>query len=135
MPSLLSPPPVASPNVASPNVASGCPFHQREGTRPASTFVALSQFVIANDKTAEVKEAFRRRPHLVDAQPGFVRLEVFSPLDRPQEIWLVTYWTDAESFEVWHHSHLYHEAHKDIPKGLKLVPGETRIRHFEHVAS
>jgi hypothetical protein len=29
----------------------------------------------------------------------------------------------------------YHEAHKDIPKGLKLAPGEARIRHFEVVAS
>jgi heme oxygenase (mycobilin-producing) len=60
----------------------------------ACTFVSLSKFVIANDKIAEVKEAFRRRPHLVDEQPGFVRMEVFSPLDRPEEIWLVTYWTD-----------------------------------------
>ena len=132
--------------VASPNVAGGCPFHYSGGAslaailpvpvaRPASTFVALSQFVIANDKTAEVKEAFRQRPHLVDAQPGFVRLEVFSPHDRPQEIWLVTYWTDAASFEVWHHSHLYHESHKGIPNGLKLVPGETQVRHFEHICS
>ncbi|MBC8039938.1 MAG: antibiotic biosynthesis monooxygenase [Opitutaceae bacterium] len=102
---------------------------------PGSTFVALSKFVVANDKTAEVKEAFRQRPHLVDTQPGFVRMEVFSPLDRPEEIWLVTYWTDAASFDLWHHSHLYHDSHKGIPKGLKLVPGETRIRRFEHVAS
>lgn len=85
--------------------------------------------------TAEVKGAFRRRPHLVDDQPGFVRMEVFSPLERPEEIWLVTYWTDAESFQVWHHSHLYHQSHKGIPKGLKLVPGEQEIRHFEHICS
>jgi heme oxygenase (mycobilin-producing) len=98
-------------------------------------FVALSKFVIANGKTAEVKEAFRQRPHLVDDQPGFVRMDVLSPLERPEEIWLVTYWTDAESFTLWHHSHLYHESHKGIPKGLKLVPGETKIRHFEHVCS
>lgn len=101
----------------------------------AATFVALSRFVIANDKTAEVKKAFRQRPHLVDDQPGFVRMEVLSPLDRPEEIWLVTYWTDAGSFNRWHHSHLYHESHRGIPKGLKLVRGETRITHFEHVCS
>ncbi|MDP1534720.1 MAG: antibiotic biosynthesis monooxygenase [Rubrivivax sp.] len=100
-----------------------------------SHFVALSKFVIANDKTAEVKEAFRRRPHKVDDQHGFVRMEVFSPLDRPQEIWLVTYWTDAASFKHWHHGTHYRESHKGIPKGLKLVRGETEIRHFEHVCS
>jgi heme oxygenase (mycobilin-producing) len=105
------------------------------GVQGAGTFVTLSKFVIANDKTAEVKKAFRHRPHLVDERPGFIRMEVFSPLDRPEEIWLLTYWTDAESFRLWHHSHLYQQAHKGIPKGLKLVPGETEIRHFEHICS
>jgi heme oxygenase (mycobilin-producing) len=101
----------------------------------AGTFVSVSKFVVANDKTAEVKKAFRDRPRLVDEQPGFLRLEVLSPLDRPEEIWLVTYWTDAESFRLWHCSHLYQEAHRGIPKNLKLVSGETEIRHFEHVCS
>jgi heme-degrading monooxygenase HmoA len=127
---------------------SGCPFTKAiESVRSAFTpelapaansaapFVSLSKFVVANDKTAEVKEAFRHRPHLVDEQPGFVRMEVFSPLDRFEEIWLVTYWTDAESFKLWHSSHLYQDSHHGIPKGLKLVPGETEIRHFEHICS
>jgi len=145
---MADPASTSTPSEASPRPgASHCPFHQDSDVGCAdvgphsttaatvSTFVALSKFVIANDKTAEVKAAFRARPHLVDGQPGFVRMEVFSPLDRPQEIWLVTYWTDAVSFERWHHSHLYHESHKGIPKGLKLVPGEQKIRHFEHVSS
>ena len=136
------------PDEAAPAPAgSRCPFHRALGsiraaftpkpadTSAASTFVALSKFVIANDMTAEVKEAFRQRPHLVDDEPGFVRMEVFSPLDQPEEIWLITFWTDAESFKRWHHSHLYHQSHKGIPKGLKLVPGAQQIRHFEHICS
>jgi len=99
----------------------------------AITHVALSKFVIANDMAAEVKEAFRKRPHMVDGQPGFVRMEVLNPLDSPQEIWLITYWTDLQSFEYWHRSHLYHQSHKGIPKGLKLVPGGQEIRHFRRV--
>ena len=98
-------------------------------------FVALSRFVIANDMEAEVKTAFRARPHLVDHVEGFCRMDVISPLDRPQEIWLLTFWEDRESFEAWHHSHMYHEAHRGIPKGLKLAPGETHISHFEHICS
>jgi heme-degrading monooxygenase HmoA len=125
--------------------ASGCPFHR--ATEPASstsppetafvksTFVAVSKFVIANDKTPEVKEAFRHRPHLVDDHPGSLRLEVFSPLDKTEEIWLATYWTDAASFKLWRHSHLYHESQRGIPQGLKLVPGAQEIRHFEHICS
>lgn len=99
------------------------------------TFVALSQFVIANGMMEEVKEAFRSRPHLVDNAPGFIRMDVMVPADSPDEIWLVTYWTDEDSYRVWHRSHEYHESHRGIPKGLKLVPGSSKIRCFEYVCS
>lgn len=98
-------------------------------------FVALSQFVIANDMAAEVKRAFQNRPHAVEAASGFVRLDVLSPEHDPQEIWLITYWSDRNSFEEWHKSHHYREAHIGIPRGLKLVPKSARITFFEHVAS
>jgi heme-degrading monooxygenase HmoA len=123
----------------------GCPFRKALGSiraaftptasKTRSPFVSLSKFVIGNDKIAEVKEAFRQRPHLVDGQAGFVRMEVISPIDRPEEIWLMTYWTDADSFRLWHRSHLYQDSHKGIPKGLKLVPGQTEMRQFEHICS
>jgi heme-degrading monooxygenase HmoA len=98
-------------------------------------FTALSKFVIANDMREEVAEAFRNRPHLVDEAPGFLRMDVLSPVDNRQEIWLITYWTDEASFRRWHHSHKYHQSHKGIPKGLKLVPKSVEIRYFEHVSS
>lgn len=104
-------------------------------TVAASGFVAISRFVIANGMGAEVKAAFRGRPHLVDDAPGYRRMEVISPVDTPEEIWLITFWDDEASFRAWHHSHLYHESHRGIPRGLKLVRGETRITHFEHVSS
>ena len=47
----------------------------------------LSKFVVANDLTDKVKEAFLNRPHSVDQFPGFVRLEVLSPRDSPNEIY------------------------------------------------
>ncbi len=98
-------------------------------------FIALSQFTVANGMTEQVKDAFANRPHLVEEAPGFLRLEVISPLDDGDEIWLLTYWRDEESFRSWHHSHLYHDSHRGIPKGLKLVPQSARLRFFEHVAS
>ena len=100
---------------------------------PATAFIALSRFTVANEMTEQVKRAFVERPHLVDEAPGFVRLEVLSPMDNPDEIWLFTYWTDEHSFKVWHHSHLYHKSHKAIPKGLKLVPKSASLRYFEQV--
>ncbi len=98
-------------------------------------FVALSKFTVANGMTPQVKEAFANRPHLVDSAPGFLRMDVISPLENPDEIWLITYWTDETSYRIWHRSHEYHESHKGIPKGLKLVPKSAHICFFEYVAS
>lgn len=94
-------------------------------------FIAISQFTIANDSVADVRAAFRNRPHLVDSAPGFVRMAVMNPPDQPDNIWLLTYWQDAWSFESWHRSHAYQTSHQLMPKGLKLVPGSTRLQTFE----
>jgi heme-degrading monooxygenase HmoA len=95
----------------------------------------LSRFVVANDMDAEVKQAFLLRPHLVDNAAGFVRMDVLSPEDMPNEIWLMTYWVDIASFRIWHKSHAYHESHAGIPKGLKLVPGSVKLRIFTLIGS
>lgn len=99
------------------------------------TFVALSRFTIANDMAGAVREAFLNRPHLVDNAPGFVALQVMSPLDNPQEIWLVTHWREEANYRDWHRGHSYHLAHAGIPKGLKLVPKSAEIRFFQMFAS
>jgi heme-degrading monooxygenase HmoA len=43
----------------------------------------------------------------------------------------VTRWSDEQSYRAWHRGHEYHEAHKGIPKGLKLVPGSAEVTLFE----
>lgn len=98
-------------------------------------FVAMSQFTVANHMEEAVKSAFRARPHLVEDAPGFVRMDVLNPQDSPQELWLLTYWTNEESYHAWHHGHSFGGSHAGMPKGLKLVPGSARIRCFDHVAT
>ena len=114
-----------------------CDGCAEQGQRPhanAAEFVALSRFTVAH-MTDQVKHAFQQRPHRVDNASGFVRMEVLSPCDAPDEIWLLTYWKDEQSYRTWHHSHLYKESHQGIPKGMRLVPKSVSIRFFEHVAS
>mgnify|MGYP000540997291 CR=1 FL=1 len=94
-------------------------------------FVALSRFTIANDMAEKVQAAFRNRPHLVDDASGFLSMEVMSPLGNPAEIWLLTRWSDEQSYRTWHRGHAYHESHKGIPKGLKLVPGSAAVQLFQ----
>lgn len=113
----------------------GCVESVAVCAEPRAGFVAVSKFVVANGMADEIRRAFNERPHLVDSAPGYVRMDVISPLDCPEEFWLITYWRDEESFRVWHRSHEYHESHRGIPKGLKLVPGTAEVRRFEYVSS
>ncbi len=93
--------------------------------------LAQSYFTIASDMVDEVRAAFLQRPHHVDQAPGFIRMEVVSPVDQPREFCLLTWWQTAAHFENWHRSHAFHDSHAGIPKGLKLVPKSTKIRVFE----
>jgi heme-degrading monooxygenase HmoA len=96
-----------------------------------NVFVVISRFTIRNGMAQQVREAFAARPHLVDDAAGFLGMEVMSPSDNEAEIWLVTRWTDEPSYRTWHQSHSYHDSHRGIPKGLKLVPNSAEIRCFE----
>lgn len=100
-------------------------------------FVVLSKFTVQSkpDSIGDVRRAFRERPHLVEEAAGFVRLDVLSPEANPDQIWLLTYWTDQASFEQWFRTHRYQEAHKGVPAGLRLVSDQTEMIFFEHVAS
>jgi len=93
--------------------------------------IALSRFTIANDMSEDVRLAFQNRPHLVDDADGFLGMEVMSPVGLPAEVWLVTRWRDEQAYRDWHKGHLYHDSHKGIPKGLKLVRGSASVQLFE----
>lgn len=97
--------------------------------------MALSRFVVGNGMAAEVRQAFRARPHFVDRAEGFLRMEVLCPRENADEFWLLTWWTEEAHYRAWHRSHAYHESHAGIPKGLKLVPKSAEIRYFDLVAS
>jgi heme oxygenase (mycobilin-producing) len=98
-------------------------------------YVAISRFRVRNGMEGDVAEAFRARPHLVDDAPGFVRMDVLSPAEDAAEFWLVTYWTDEDSFRAWHRGHPFRESHAAIPKGLKLDAAATELRTFRYVSS
>lgn len=97
-------------------------------------FVAMSRFVVANGMTSEVREAFRNRPRQVEHAEGFLGMQVLNPEGNPDEFWLVTRWCSRQDYTRWHRSHHYRDSHRGIPRGLKLVRGETEIRCFDVIA-
>lgn len=97
-------------------------------------FTAISKFEVRNNMEDDVREAFRNRPHLVDDAEGFIGLNVLNPQENPAEFWLITHWESEEDFHHWHKHHRS-EAHKGIPKGLKLVKRSFELRFFDHITS
>ena len=104
-------------------------------SRRASPFIAVSRFTVANGMAGQVKDALAARPHLVDAAHGFLGMDVISPLDNPDEIWLLTRWADEASYHAWHAGPGRRESQRLIPRGLKLNPAATSVRFFRHVCS
>jgi len=100
-------------------------------------FVVISKFTVDEQggMTASVKNAFAARPHRVENAPGFVRLDVLSPLDHPNEILLLTYWESQTRFQEWYRTHHYHEAHSSMPAGLRLIGDGAELHFFEHISS
>jgi heme-degrading monooxygenase HmoA len=99
------------------------------------SYVSISRFRVKNGMEVAVADAFRSRPHLVDDAPGFVRMEVLTPAEDDAEFWLLTWWTDEESFRTWHRSHEFRDSHAGIPRGLRLDPSATELRAFRSIAS
>ena len=98
-------------------------------------FCAISRVTIGNHLAEEVREAFRSRADLVDGEPGFVSLEVMSPVDDAHEIGRMTHWLDEARHQSLHRGHSDHRSHAGIPRGLKLVPKSTVVRFFESFAN
>jgi len=96
--------------------------------------VVLSRFTVESGMEDAVRHAFLNRPNLVDDASGFIRMEVLQPDTAPQEFWLMTWWADQAAYAAWHKSHAYHASHKQMPKGLKLLPGSTSITRLVLVA-
>jgi len=94
-------------------------------------FLAISQFTVANGMGEEVRDAFLKRPHIVDSARGYLRMEVANPTDDDQGFWLLTWWEDEQCFKDWHRGHTYRDSHAGIPKGLRLDPKSTRITHLQ----
>jgi len=97
--------------------------------------LALSRFRVANSMEEQVRAAFIDRPGLVDSALGFLGMETFTDKSDPTIFYLVTRWSDQESFHAWHRSKEHHESHRFIPKGLKLDSSYTQVIELERIGS
>ena len=82
---------------------------------------------------ADVRLAFLQRPRLVDDEAGFLGIEVFDDTVDRTIFYLVTRWTDVESFRKWHRSEAHRMSHSGIPKGLRLDASFTKVLELDRL--
>ena len=92
--------------------------------------VVTNRIPVAEGHQIDFEERFKRRVHLVDRAPGFVRNEVHRP--RPMKFdhergafvpdpsvqgyyEVKTWWRTIEDFNAWTHSPAFAEAHSNRP--------------------
>ena len=89
--------------------------------------LVVSRFRVTNGREDAVRDAFFNRPHLVDKVAGFLGMEVFTAAADPAYFYLLTRWTDIDSYRTWHSSDAHRLSHKGIPRGLKLDRTATEV--------
>jgi heme-degrading monooxygenase HmoA len=98
------------------------------------TICVTNRIPVAEGHEIDFEDRFKRRAHLVDQSPGFIRNEVHRPrpmkfdhekggfVDDPEGegyYEVKTWWRSMEDFEAWTKSESFREAHKDrAPKEM-----------------
>jgi heme-degrading monooxygenase HmoA len=95
--------------------------------------IAMSRFRVINHREQDVRQAFLNRPRFVDNLAGFLGIEIFQDHTDGAIFYLLTRWTDHDSFRKWHSSPAHQRSHELMPKGLKLDNAFTEIRILERL--
>ena len=100
--------------------------------------VVTNRMPVSEGHESDFEDRFRKRVHLVDQSPGFIRNEVHRPRpmkfdhekggfvpdpDKPGFYEVKTWWRSMEDFEAWTKSESFAEAHKNrAPKEMFSGP-------------
>lgn len=96
-----------------------------------STYVSVSRLRVAEEEAPRLIHAFRHRVHLVDDAEGFQRLEVWQGSE-PDEILMVSWWSDRECFKAYMRSPEHRTSHDRIPQELG---DQIKLERLENVTS
>ena len=107
------------------------------------TVVVTNRIPVAQGHEIDFEDRFKRRAHLVDRAPGFIRNEVHRPrpmkfdhqsggfVDDPEAkgfYEVKTWWRTVEDFAAWTKSPAFAQAHADrAPKEMFAGPNQLEI--------
>ena len=113
------------------------------------TVVVTNRIPVAEGYEIDFEDRFRKRVHLVDQHPGFIRNEVHRPrpmtFDRQSGTWapdpekqghyeVKTWWRSMRDFVAWTKSESFREAHRDRPP-REMFAGSPELVITEIVTS
>jgi heme-degrading monooxygenase HmoA len=93
-------------------------------------YVSMSRLRVAASESGALVDAFRRRAHLVDDAPGFIDLEVWRSDRDPEEVLMVSRWTDRAAFTAYMRSERHRVSHDRIAPELQAAIKLERLEHL-----
>src|SRR6188472_2423679 len=93
-------------------------------------YVSMSRLRVAASESDALVDAFRRRAHLVDDAPGFIDLEVWRSDRDPEEVLMVSRWTDRASFTAYMRPERHRVSHDRIAPELQAAIKLERLEHL-----
>ena len=97
-------------------------------------YTVTNRVWVAEGWSERFEERFRRRAGEIDAQPGFVRMELLRPLSAGAPHQVVTVWQDQAAFDAWVGSEDFRAAHAD-PMPAEAFTEPSRMERHELVLS
>jgi heme-degrading monooxygenase HmoA len=107
--------------------------------------VVTNRIPVAEGYEIDFEDRFKKRVHLVDRSPGFIRNEVHRPrpvkFDHESGGWradpdaegtyeVKTWWRSMEDFEAWTKSEAFREAHNSRPP-KEMFRGPSKLEIHE----
>jgi heme-degrading monooxygenase HmoA len=99
-------------------------------------YIAMNQFLVKPERTAEFEQAWRERESFLADVPGF---ETFNLLRGPVEDGAALYashtvWRDEAAFEAWTRSEAFQKAHAKGGKTVQFIVGPPKFRGWQSIA-
>ena len=93
------------------------------------SFIVTSEVTIDPEDAGRLAGAVQARVRLVEAAPGFQRIEVWSDLARPGVFQMVSWWDDAAAFKAYMGSADHRTSHARI-EARPHRPRGTGVRRY-----
>ncbi len=101
--------------------------HHRE--EPAMSVVKINAITVPEGRGADLEARFVGRAHDVEQQPGFERFELLRPTAGGTRYFVVSTWTDEDSYQAWRtgQAGAHHGGSSPVATGAELLEFETVI--------